>query len=166
MDDLSKIIETVCLDCKATNGEGQLVMLWSILWWFVNRSNGGAISSSMPGYRGCYPAACTKSDVMTNSHQLGELYGVAGMRIVGVLEFPAEAPLPLPGCSSDKIYNKENCVGGNYVAVATFSALGLLLLASTLYDVYLRSTAENSLPENNQENVGEGNKYLLSFSIL
>ena len=39
MDDLSKIIETVCPDCKATNGEGQLLMLWSILWWFVNMNN-------------------------------------------------------------------------------------------------------------------------------
>ena len=75
---------------------------------------------------------------MMNSYQLGELYGVAGMSLVGLLEFPAEAPLPLPGCSTDEIYNKDNWVDGNYIAVATFSALSLLLLAGTLYDVYLR----------------------------
>ena len=176
-DDLSKIIQTVCPDCKVTNGEGQVLMMWSILWWFVNMNNGGGVPfpPALPAYRGCYPEACTKWDVMINSHQLGELYGVAGMSLVGVVGIPEEAMSqlginydPLPGCSSDERYNNENWVNGNYVAVTIFSALGLLLLAGTLYDVFLRSRADTNLPlpEKKQENIDQGNKYLLSFSIL
>ena len=176
-DDLSKIIQSVCPDCKATNGEGQLLMTWAILWWFANMNNGGGgfpgTPTAWPAYRGCYPAACTKWDVMTNSAKLGELYGVQGMSIVGIVGIPEDIMAqygldydPLPGCSSDERYNNENWADGNYVAVTIFSALGLLLLVGTLYDVYLRSTAETRLPEMKQENVDQQNKYLLSFSVL
>ena len=171
-NDISQIIQAVCPECKATNGEGQLLMMWSILWWLMNMNNGKGLPA-WPAYRGCYPAACTKSDVMINSHQLGELYGVAGLSIFGIVEFPEEALAqlglnydPLPGCSSDERYKNENWVDGNYVAVAIFSALGLLLLAGTAYDVYLRSAADIDLLENKQENVCQESKYLLSFSAL
>ena len=74
-------------------------MMWSILWWFNNMGNGGggfrAETWPWPAYRGCYPAACTKQDLMINSARLGELYGVAGMSLVGLVEFPEEVPLPL-----------------------------------------------------------------------
>ena len=131
----------------------------------MNNGGGGypGTPTAWPAYRGCYPAACSKWDVMINSAKLGELYGVQGMSLVGVVEYPE---IPLPGCSSDARYSNENWVNGNYVAVTIFSALGLLLLAGTLYDVYLRSKAETRLPEMKQENVDQQNKYLLSFSVL
>ena len=176
-DDLSKIIQAICPNCKATNGEGQLLMMWAILWWFANMNNGGGgfpgMPSAWPAYRGCYPAACTKWDVMINSDQLGKLYGVAGMSIIGVVGIPedilAEVGIdfdPMPGCSSDERYNDPTWVDGNYVAVAIFSLLGLLLLTGTVYDVYLRSRADTNLPEKKQENFDQQNKYLLSFSAL
>ena len=61
--------------------------MWSVLWWFVNRNSGsGAIP--WPAYRGCYPEACSKWDVMINSRKLGELYRVAGMSIISVVGSP------------------------------------------------------------------------------
>ena len=144
--DISKIIQSVCPDCKATVGEGQLLMMWSVLWWFNNMQSGGGgfpgTPAAWPAYRGCYPAACTKWDVMINSAQLGKLYEVSGLKLVSIVGIPEEIMAqynldsdPLPGCSSDERYNKENWVNGNYVAVAIFSALGFLLLAGTVYDV-------------------------------
>ena len=152
-------------------------MLWSILWWLTNMGNGGggfrAETWPWPAFRGCYPATCTKQDVMINSAQLGELYEVFGLSIVSVVGFAEDEYAafginydPLPGCSSDERYHNENWVDANYVAVATFSFLGLLLIAGTVYDAYLRLTADTDLPEKKQETVEQQNKYLLSFSVL
>ena len=77
----------------------------------MNNGGGGfpGTPTAWPAYRGCYPAACTKWDVMINSAKLGELYGVQGMSIVGIVGIPEDIMAqygidydPLPGCSSDE----------------------------------------------------------------
>ena len=174
---LSEINKAICPGCRATFNFGQLAMTWVILWWFNNMGNGGGAFPigggwPWPAYRGCYPAACTKQDVMSNSIQLDQLYGIPGLKMLGIVGFSeedmAESGLaydPLPGCSSDERY-QQNWTNGNYIAVAVFSTLGLLLLAGTVYDVYSRQTRGSNLPEKAVENVDHRNKYILSFSIL
>ena len=75
---------------------------------------------------------------MSNSIQLDQLYGIPGLKMLGIVGFSeedmAESGLaydPLPGCSSDERY-QQNWTNGNYIAVAVFSTLGLLLLAILL----------------------------------
>ena len=181
----NKISDTLgasCPECKATTPIiGQMLMFYGLAWLSVNGGNGGGMMGSpgvwpWPAYRACYPAACSKADMGTNSYLLGLRYGIPlnGTKtflttVQGfpkeVLEFLEIGVDPLVGCTSDERYN-GNWKPESIVSVIFFSILAVCLVAGTTYDTHLRFAQSKNKVIIKNEKEKQPNRFLMSFSLI
>ena len=170
-------LHSACPDCKAEVPiDGYLVMLYAMAWMSVNSANGGGDMSFGPwplaAYRACYPAACTKEDMLTNSYLFGESFGlpisVTGEKafLMTIQDLPEEMLAlfggdvdPLPGCTKDDRYN-DDWKTESIVAVTFFGILSVFLVIGTIYDIYGRITFTKKTDKT------EPSPLLLAFSLL
>ena len=160
-EDISNILWSRCPECRdATPGPDQLLMLYAYVWWTANAGSGGGSFVPLPWFSGCYPAACSKEDIETNSYLFGDAHGIT---INGTKNFVHAfhdlsfdgSPSYLPGCTTDQRYNGK-WKTENIAIVVVFSMLAFFLAIGTVYDIHSRVTKRKSPP----------NDVLLSFSLL
>ena len=153
-EEIKDTFASICPECKEeVFGPDKLLMLYALLWGIVNSGNGGGsalcvFEICLPGYRSCYPSACSKADMNSNSAAFGYLHGVEiqGEKnfLLGIHEVPFDdGPDYLPGCTSDERYNGV-WKTENTAIVTIFAILGALLVAGTVYDVHSRTTGKKT----------------------
>merc|ERR1719341_137560 len=167
---LASTITSACPSCREdeTPWIGQLLMLYALIWESVNNGNGGGHPwLHWAGFRGCYPAECSKIEMATNSLLLGQKYGLQDEEnsiflharpIAWAWNNPETDGSP--GCTNDQRYNGE-WKSASYVAVTTFAILVLALTVGTAYDIFNRARSEEA-----KKKKGEPNRILTAFSLL
>merc|ERR1719450_209197 len=137
-------------------------MLYALIWEGYNGRSPGATSPEtgwfegnggghpwmhIAGFRGCYPAQCSKIEMANNSFLLGRKYGfqIEGLGNVFLHARPIvwawDEPETdgSPGCNTDQRYNGE-WKPASFVAVPIFAILALALVCGTAYDIFIRGS--------------------------